>query len=387
MAFLAILFGDAIFASLAAILLLFVAFSALDGLKKNSKEVNFIPTRKIYRAIAGEKVRVTFKVETTEKMENISIPGFEELSLESRLDDMIAFEGRIQLAGIREINCINAEIKTFFGLFLVKRFHSIEKVQLVIYPRFVVPLTRLFGYEIIELYEGGNFFKISSYGEYASTRDYYPGDEIKYIDWKATARLQTLMVKEFASSYSGKVNLIFDATASDAVSADKLATEFFNTLLDLANSETAISASLYDGVHFSTIKARNAIEEIAEASLKMLGKFIPDIGKILDLPMLKHYHAQSSFAVQNFDFSGSAIVITQLLSNLIDKLLLVSLPNASGNASLQQNLSIAFIVQPTLPWLSMDSLEDAYLAKKEIERKAETLERLGIKVVKYSYTR
>ncbi len=38
--------------------------------------------------------------------------------------------------------------------------------------------------------------------EYYSTREYVPGDDYRYIDWKATARLQRIMIKEFEEESS-----------------------------------------------------------------------------------------------------------------------------------------------------------------------------------------
>jgi hypothetical protein len=67
------------------------------------------------------------------------------------------------------------------------------------------------------------------------------------------------------------------------------------------------------------------------------------------------------------------------LSNLIDKLLIVN--QVSDDALLQKTVGIASVVQPTQPWLTITSIEDAYIAKKEIERKVASLRSMGIKVI------
>jgi len=49
--------------------------------------------------------------------------------------------------------------------------------------------------------------------EYHSTREYQPGDEPRYIDWKATARLGKLHVKVFEVETSLRVALVLDASS------------------------------------------------------------------------------------------------------------------------------------------------------------------------------
>ena len=85
------------------------------------------------------------------------------------------------------------------------------------------------------IYEYPLIHRIGRGTEYAETREYTPGDEFRRIDWKATARLQKLMIKHFHEDVGGEVNLIFDLKTAGPVSMDAAAAEF----LDLA---TALSA-------------------------------------------------------------------------------------------------------------------------------------------------
>lgn len=50
--------------------------------------------------------------------------------------------------------------------------------------------------------------------DYAATRAYIPGDELRRIDWKATARLNKLMVREFHAEVSSPVIALLDAGPS-----------------------------------------------------------------------------------------------------------------------------------------------------------------------------
>ena len=45
--------------------------------------------------------------------------------------------------------------------------------------------------------------------EYFATRDYFPGDDYRFIDWRATARLRRIMVKEFEEEASLYILMLF----------------------------------------------------------------------------------------------------------------------------------------------------------------------------------
>jgi uncharacterized protein (DUF58 family) len=51
-------------------------------------------------------------------------------------------------------------------------------------------------------------------GDYAGTHEYVPGDEYHRVDWKATARHQTLMVKEFHPETETSLQILVDAGKS-----------------------------------------------------------------------------------------------------------------------------------------------------------------------------
>jgi uncharacterized protein (DUF58 family) len=78
-----------------------------------------------------------------------------------------------------------------------------------VYPsvRTKVPITPL------RLYGGGpEIFRKGPAGmDYAGVRQYVPGDEYHRIEWKATARLRTLMVKEFHPEVRTALQILIDA--------------------------------------------------------------------------------------------------------------------------------------------------------------------------------
>ena len=50
--------------------------------------------------------------------------------------------------------------------------------------------------------------------EFRDHRDYVPGDELRYVDWNAEARLEKLYVKEFEKEKEAHLYLLLDASAS-----------------------------------------------------------------------------------------------------------------------------------------------------------------------------
>lgn len=64
--------------------------------------------------------------------------------------------------------------------------------------------------------------------EFAEHRDYAPGDDLRYLDWRAYARNDRYSIKRFEQEVHASVTLVLDASASMAIEGapppDKLAT-------------------------------------------------------------------------------------------------------------------------------------------------------------------
>lgn len=82
--------------------------------------------------------------------------------------------------------------------------------------------------------------------EYAESREYAEGDDLRQIDWKATARLRRLIVKEYYTEGSGAVHIIYDRCVPDPVSADLLAAEYLRTVLSFAERGWVIGLTILD---------------------------------------------------------------------------------------------------------------------------------------------
>jgi len=129
-----------------------------------------------------------------------------------------------------------------FGMFSKSQtFQSLEKI--VILPR----------YEKLKLFQdpsgslsGGVARKTrnTEVSPYAiSVREYYPGDPLRRIDWKTTARLDRLMVKEFEEDPQATVWIILDGDETFTYKLEKVEkqVEFLTDLWNRKKSEDLFS--------------------------------------------------------------------------------------------------------------------------------------------------
>lgn len=107
-----------------------------------------------------------------------------------------------------------------FGLLQAYLFAREERTLLV-YPRFT-PLSRLL-IPVGRRYQPGGVALASSLGdsyEFFGNREYREGDSVRNIDWRATARLDHPIVREYREEYFHRVAVILDTQAGRAPSAD-----------------------------------------------------------------------------------------------------------------------------------------------------------------------
>ena len=102
--------------------------------------------------------------------------------------------------------------ETDYPLGLVRAYRNcISKERVLVYPRFT-PLERL-NIPVGRRYQPGGVAMSSDLGEsfeYIGNRDYREGDSVRNIDWVATARLNTPIVREYRDEYFLRVGVVLD---------------------------------------------------------------------------------------------------------------------------------------------------------------------------------
>lgn len=135
-------------------------------------------------------------------------------------------------------NYVSSEVEGFqrdgFGLLRARAALSFE-LDFRVYPRVVSAVfqalsflygTGVGGEQVTEL-KGGGY-------EYADSREYVAGDSPRLIDWKGTARLNRLIVKEYHVEGEGSIHIVYDPAAPDPVCADELSASFLRAVVSFA---------------------------------------------------------------------------------------------------------------------------------------------------------
>jgi uncharacterized protein (DUF58 family) len=166
-------------------------------------------------------------------------------TVEQRVEQTFGRRGRVLVNGF--------EISTRFpfGFFRLRRRLRARDVEIVVYPK---PEALSDELHLLPIDAGSREAERRGTGhELHSLREYQPLDDVRHIDWKATARQKRLIVREFTAEDERRVHVALDDFVGAGDGAD--ARERFERAVTLAASLVA---------HF--------IEERAEVSLTCGGE-------------------------------------------------------------------------------------------------------------------
>jgi uncharacterized protein (DUF58 family) len=122
--------------------------------------------------------------------------------VENKVEHVFPFRGRFI------IKDFELSTKFPFGFFRHRRRLSAEEAEIIIFPKFA-PID----HEIIDLpLETGKFVtqKKGLGQDLLSLRDYQPMDDLRHVDWKATARARRIIVREFSAEDDKRITVFFD---------------------------------------------------------------------------------------------------------------------------------------------------------------------------------
>ncbi len=89
-------------------------------------------------------------------------------------------------------------------------------------------------------------------GDFVSLRSYIPGDPLKYVDWKSTAKQDDMMVREFTGDTQGTISIFVDTHSSLAVDpAVEEAISFAASLITSLRAEHPIETLMTSETVFS----------------------------------------------------------------------------------------------------------------------------------------
>ncbi|MEM3739759.1 MAG: DUF58 domain-containing protein [Candidatus Korarchaeum sp.] len=249
-------FQDGIFLCALILTLLTTLVSLISSFRRAmwiARHLNVKPEKVNLRMIAGSKEIISIKISSPKPVELLVDHPMKFCRVRPRryvTSETLSIEVEPKLAGLYGSNVLYVETVAFLRLFSV-RSNLLFKMDIEVIPRIVPAVIR--AVKLVtsspsssSLREIPLFHKIGEGEEYAETREYVPGDNIRHIDWKATARLNMLMLKQFHEEISGEVNIIYDLRVAGPISADFVATELVNLAATLSHQSVPYRITVID---------------------------------------------------------------------------------------------------------------------------------------------
>jgi len=106
--------------------------------------------------------------------------------------------------------------------------------------------------------------------EYFSSRDYQPGDELRYIDWKHTLKFKRLVIKEYIAAGQQSAIVGVNLSVSDIEEADKLAFNLITTSLTLAQEAIPTALAVYNHQEVVLVTPFISPREIVKKALALI---------------------------------------------------------------------------------------------------------------------
>jgi hypothetical protein len=220
------------------------------------------------------------------------------------------------------------------------------------------------------------------------------GDSVRQFDWKASARLDRLMVKEYYLEGGIRACVLFEAEASDAESRDEISAAFLRTVTMYVRMEAPLDLVIYDGsgvlLDVEQIPPSVAVGQAMKYALDVAEVEPEVLYEVLDprsssfLRSLLGGLAESEAVLSNGHvnpvvgvFTGRDVEHLKItaVSSILDPVPLIELARYAG-----VNGWSVEVLQPTKPWINAGLLNGAVERWRYYDRMYGILERNGIVV-------
>ena len=260
-----------------------------------------------------------------------------------------------------------------------------------VYPRvFAVALAAL------EFIEGSGDLEIGERAspfignglEYSESREYVPGDNPRYIDWSASARLDSLIVKVYNRDQSGGLHILYESGYSDRASGDRLAAGFLEAVLSYAEMGWGIGLTVVEGgevlYHNMSLRPEEAVLDALRIVNMGDAQVFSPLYRLLDpVPRSK---LSEIFEGSLETASGLRRVRDDLASGTFGGLMCVSCL-VDDPVSLLELLDLVgysdvarVVFEPCSPWKSVSGLENAVELFNHYERVNRSFSSIGVEV-------
>jgi len=314
----------------------------------------------------------------------------------------IVLDVRFEYSGTYKIEVLNMIIYSFLKIFQIHRHVAVNKT-FIVYPEYVYWLGRIAyalsgeGLEGASSSHSGGSLEMLSIksllrtvaGEYYETREYVPGDELRRIDWKATARALKMMIKDLRELGGEGVMFAYDPRCSGSYTCDSIVSTLFSVALTIYQEKISplyvyniYEKKIYrykDPERFLISLAEDVIMKIIMNKLsKDLYEYVSpsEFKKLLSLieSSLKEteYIRMKDLDEKLFTLLRGALIVSDVLNG---SSYIIDLVNMMKDSSFEK---IAIV--PEKPWIDLDNLEDKYLGYKTYSYVINDLKRSGFKI-------
>jgi uncharacterized protein (DUF58 family) len=146
---------------------------------------------------------------------------------EQRVEQVFTSRGHVLISGF--------ELSTRFpfGFFRFRRRLRARDVDIVVYPK---PQPVGDELHLLPAYAGRMASQRRGVGQdLFSLRDYQPQDDLRHIDWKATARSRNLTVREFTAEDERRITIVLDTTEPVDVDSENFSLRFEDGVVQAAS--------------------------------------------------------------------------------------------------------------------------------------------------------
>jgi uncharacterized protein (DUF58 family) len=190
------------------------------------------------RPLAGDRLTTSLHVKNGSVLPGLQVTvhdvagGLSGGADETHVESLGPFEERVVAAGpwrarrgVHHLPDLSIEAADPLGLVRTRRRLG-EALDVTVYPRLVrLPSCALLSDRGARRDAGRRVLPALGGSEFRGVRPHRPGEPLSHIDWKATARTGSLMLREMDDPTSGDVTVLLDASA-DAVVGDPPDTSF-----------------------------------------------------------------------------------------------------------------------------------------------------------------
>jgi len=120
-----------------------------------------------------------------------------------------------------------------FGFFRQRRRLPTRDVDIVVYPK---PQPIADELHLLPLFTGQNAsFRRGAGHDLLMLRDYQPRDDLRHIDWKATARARRLTVREFTAEDERRITIMLDTRLTEDIDRENFRIRFESGVIQAAS--------------------------------------------------------------------------------------------------------------------------------------------------------